>query len=63
MWNCVGMGNNLSLAALSSYFRAFLSCAKSETIKFPWRKDVILLSFGFYYNCTVVHSENKVVNV
>lgn len=50
MWNSVGMGNNLSLAALSSYFKAFLSCDKSETIKFPQRKDVVLLSFSFCYN-------------
>lgn len=63
MWNSVGMGNNFSLAVLSSYFKAFLSCAKRETIKFPWRKVVILLSFGFRYDCTVVQSENKVVNV
>lgn len=63
MWNSVGMGNNFSLTVLSSYFKAFLSCAKKETMKFPRRKDLILLSFGFHYNYTVVQSENKVVNV
>lgn len=50
MWNCwkyfVGMGNNLSLPADRSCFRAFLSCDKSENPKFPQRKDVILYA-GF----------------
>lgn len=66
MWNClkyfVGMGNNLSLPALRSYFKSFLSCDKSENPKFPQRKDVILLYFGLCYNLTVVQSENKMVD-
>lgn len=63
MWNSVGVGNNLSLADLRSYFKAFLPCDKSETTNFPQRRDVILLSFSFCYSCTLVHSENTVVNV
>lgn len=63
MWNSVGMGNNLSLVALRSYFKAFLHCDKSETIKFPQRKDVILLSFSFHYNCIVVQAGKEVVDM
>lgn len=63
MWNSAGMGNNLSLAALRSYFKAFLSCDKSETIKFPQRKDVILLSFSFHYNCIVVQAGKEVIDM
>lgn len=65
MWNCVksfvGMGSNLSLAALRSYFKAFLSCGKSENPKFPQKKAVILLYFALCYNLTVMQSENTMI--
>lgn len=67
MWNClkyfVGMGNNLSLAAFRSYFKAFLSRDKNENPNFPQRKDVILLYFVLYYDLIVVQSENKMVDM